>query len=1068
MNRLTINHSKITLHIADPADWRLAQDLAGSVHSPSPGIFEYTASANNLQRIYRTFTGSRRPQVVEGEWLMSKRREELMNYNRCLKEVEQICTQERVPLEPNGKFVPYAHQTKIVEILRRNPYTLVAADCFLPGTEIRSHSGRYEKIEVMKKGMPIETLKGPSYVERVLSRQYSGNTIRLRTKTCTDELEVTENHQFYVLRRVRCVIKSRANTLCSPHCDRKCPVQGDEPHKKYKIRLVKARDLTTDDCLLFRQPTHSSTSSVNKKIQTLTALWLADGWFYKDKGRYAGIAYGMHPDKKKEQLEAVKLCAEVLDYKVYVDATSKRRRNVTTIIVRSDSIADYFLEECGEYSYGKRLPSWFNALTKKEKLRFLKWLLVTDGHVNLLPPGSRYDGRDSQSLKYTTVSKELAQGVRDALLGLGIPCSVMSEKAKKDANGTNHRKAYRLLINRKFMRTLGWEIDAVKTNLRQTEHQEAGETYTLIPITKIERKRYKGRVFNLTSAGHDSYLTDAGISKNCGLGKTGSVARAIELELARGSVSRGKILISAPLSILEASWMDDIKKFTHLNPGLLWFDFGNEDKLGEEQVILDYGTKPADAVSVRTKAKTVYRNPRGRVLEQVTTLDKPDGPWERIKVKVKIAKNSNGEETPFGPLLGRVAVKEDTKLNALKAMLKDPKYDLFIINHDGVKIYQDALKEHQFAWVIVDESTKIKSPKSQVWKAHVDISWKSARRTAMSGTPNPNGFIDLWAQFYFLDRGLTLEGSMKDFLTEYFAPITIGHFGGQDAVKWVLRSEDTKKNLINRVKRAGIFLKQRDCLDLPPRTDMKRYIRLKGDQERAYIKMEEDLVAEFLDDKTNLLIKAEATNTLAKIMKLRQITAGYLPSSDPSVETTIGKFKTNPKLDDLEGFIEELGEEKLVIACQFQEEIKTVLEKFADFGIASIDGTVPVNKRSEYIRDFQTTDKIRIMVLQPAAAAHGITLTKSSHLFFLSLDYNFEYYYQTAKRIERIGQKNDIFVIHSLASLSDGSPTIDHDLVDILGAKGKDRDALFSASSDAPELASAIADRMIQRRKNRV
>ena len=587
------------------------------------------------------------------------------------------------------------------------------------------------------------------------------------------------------------------------------------------------------------------------------------------------------------------------------------------------------------------------------------------------------------------------------------------------------------------------------------------ESYPVEPNGKFVPYSHQTRIVGVLQNG-----TKQGVFSDCGTGKTGSLARAVELEIERGSVTRGKILVSAPLSILETSWLDDIKKFTNLKAGLLWLDITNKDILGEEQVIFDYGPKPADTVTTRTSERTLHRNPEGRVVAKVTTLDKPAGPWERFKAKVKIAINVDGVKTPFGPVIGRTAVKEETKKIELKRLLADPTYDLFLINHDGVRIYEDELKENEFAWVVVDESTKIKSPSSQVYKSHVEISWGSRRRNVLTGTPNPNGFIDLWAQFYFLDRGLTLEGSMKDYLKEYFSPVKIGHFNGKDAIKYVLRSENDKKRLVARVRRAGIFLKQRDCIDLPPRTDMRRVVRLTGEQERAYIEMEEELATTFSDHSTKVDIRAEAVNALAKMMKLRQITSGYLPSSDG--DRVIGKFESNPKIDDLSDFIDELGDLKLCVVCQFTEEIQTVLEKFKDLGIASIDGGVSVRDRNESIRDFQTTDDLQLMVLQPAAAAHGITLTKSSHMFYLSLGPNFEQYYQTAKRIERIGQKNNIFVIHSLAELSDGSPTIDQDLFDLLADKSRDRDALFNESRDLGGAASMLAERMIKRAQNRV
>ena len=150
-----------------------------------------------------------------------------------------------------------------------------------------------------------------------------------------------------------------------------------------------------------------------------------------------------------------------------------------------------------------------------------------------------------------------------------------------------------------------------------------------------------------------------------------------------------------------------------------------------------------------------------------------------------------------------------------------------------------------------------------------------------------------------------------------------------------------------------------------------------AEQERAYLEMEDQLITEFTDPDTRLNIKAEAVNVLSKMMKL-QITSGFVVGADGSK----GSFNVNPKLEDLDAFIDELGDEKLVVACQFKEEIYTLLERYKDLGCAAIFGDEPVHKRTESIRDFQTTDKIKLMILQPQAAAHGIDSLPRLVIFF--------------------------------------------------------------------------------------
>lgn len=1080
MNRIKLEPHKITLSIENPSDWALGENLTGSRKEIGPGIFEYSMGALNLQRIFSAFTGTKKPVVTEGQWLLDKEREKLIAYNRYTAETERICALDRAPMEPNGKFVPFAHQSLIASVMDKNPNAAILADCFLPDTTVLAE-GEYRKISDVTVGMKIETLRGPSHVEKIMQRHYKGNVIRIKTNSALRATTVTADHEVFVVERSRCVIPSRGNTFCTPTCYKKrsCPAKGEEPFQNYRIVRKAAKHLTLDDCLLFRQRKDvSNIEKVDYNYLTLLGFWVAEGNFKKyavglkterndlhGKSKRHGIMFSFHKNEEETYVSEVLSAAKSLGLTARVE-TRPDNPNLMMVSMAGRELADRMFEDVGEYSYGKHLPSWFFGMDKGRQMHFLKCIFNGDAHIKTNVPEKGCE-RDSQKIVYVTVSYQLAAGIRDSLLNLGIRCSGIVEGAKIDKNGVVHRECFRLIIPRRFMPDFGYPISVQRRDMRQVIHEENGETYTLLPIRKLSKYSYDSDVHNLTSAGHDSYLTEIGLVKNCGTGKTGSGARAVELAIEKGDVVRGKILISAPLSILETSWVDDIKKFTNLKVGVLWFEGGNKDILGTEEVeIHNFGEKPLNTVAVKTKTTTFHKNDlSGSIVAKLTTLEKASpGKWIKFKAKVKVAYDLGGTEAMFGPVMGRTAQKEETKKLKMRAMLADPQYDVFVINHDGVKHFEDILAEHQFAWVIIDESTKIKNSRSAVFSSHVEISKKSKRRNILTGTPNPNGFTDLWAQYYFLDRGLTLGSSFRDFLSEYFTPIKVGHFGGKDAFKWVFRSEADKQRLIARVRRTSILLKQRDCVDLPPRTDLTRVVRMTGEQERAYLEMEEQLVTEFTDTKTNQNIRAEAVNILSKMMKLRQITSGYLPGEGEGI---IGKFATNPKLDDLDALIEDFGENKFVVACQFKEEIRTVLERYEKLGMKAIYGDVAVKDRNESVRDFQTTDNIQGIVLQPAAAAHGLTLTKSGYLIFLSLSHNFEYYFQTAKRIERIGQTNPICVIHILAALSDGSPTIDHDLVDVLGIKARDHASLFDAKIDLGEAVHVLTERMIERSKNR-
>ncbi len=1060
MNTVELDFNSITLRLSNANDWAVAPRIAGKCEDLGPGVFRYKLSTQNLEVIFKTF----KPSVTKGHKFLEEMREKYRMHSSARNAVSQITKLERYPVPPNGKFVPYSHQTLIIGCIENAPYTPVFSDCFLPGTRVWQ-DGLYLPIEMIMEGTAIYTMFGRSTAARVVKRPYQGGTVRVTTSAGFHPVEVTEEHQFYALKKERCVIPSRGNTFCSDLCNRKCPLnKGYEPHAQYKVELIKAKDLTSDHCLLLprTQDTPDNKEVSDGKLKAY-GYWLAEGWLRKNKkmkGVY-GISFGFN---RSETTTLVADCVRALESLGYsprvADVPSKP--NVTCVNLDKDArdIALDIATECGEYSNKKKLPEWFWGLSRRQKVILLTALLKGDGCFK-----STYDGlssgKDTQHIRFTTVSYNLAVGVRDAISSLGIRVQVHIEPAKVDKKGLAHKEVYRINIPRRYTDIFGMSVEKKRQDLKQDHISHGGCQFTLTQISEISYGHYEGTVYNLTSAGHDSYLTDAGFSKNCGTGKTGSTLRAVELEIANKRISSGKVLVSAPLSILETSWMDDAMKFTDLRVALLWTKKSNKTILGEKSVYRDYGPKPEGALSSKSKKRNTFiHNFNGMSQSRLTTLDDPKE-WTKYEFTTKYAIMPDGSELPFGPEFIRTTAKESTRENFIVEQLLRDDVDVYFINHDGVRIYEDLLKKHKFEWVIVDESTKIKSASSQVFKSHVDISWHAKRRTILTGTPNPNGFEDLWAQYYFLDRGLTLHTSYKDFLADYFKPINVGFFNGRDATKWVPKSEEDVQRLVTHVKTGAIFLDQRDCVDLPERVDLSREVAMTEEQSKAYLEMEKELVAT-LQDSNNITHTAEAVNRLSQIMKLRQITSGFVVT-DTSTGFTV-RFPENPKWNELDELVDELGDKKLVVVCEFKEEIEALKERLAKFGgVGAVYGDESLADRTDYIRSFQTTDAIRFMILQPQAAAHGITLTKSPYMAFMSYSYNFEHYYQVGKRIERIGQKERMIMSHFLARTACGQETIDHDLRSILTDKSRDRDRLFKDKQGVIDFANTLTQRVVAR-----
>lgn len=417
----------------------------------------------------------------------------------------------------------------IYEAAAHQHHLLAEGPCFTPDALVLA-DGAYRPIGECTVGMSIETLRGGSHIEAVKRRHYSGPAVALTTSAGFFPVTVTESHKFYVLRRERCVIPSRSNTLCGNACETACPIDvvkphADrrmsglptvKPHTRYRIEVVEAKDLSEDDCLLVRQPREQRGKVVRENAYVeLLGLWLAEG----------------HVDGKNQETtrtcltfsstERETLAARALELGVELGFTGgiyDRPNNSVRVMIYGRKLAEQIVEDCGELSHAKRLPTWFACLSQQQQILLLTSLFKGDARVNLRPRVA--GGTIAEHIRYVTVSLALATGVRDALHGLGVRCQAIREAARTDRNGVSHREAYRIQIPRRFMSLFGFRVETVRRDLKQIEHEENSEVYTLVPISKLTKTTYEGDVCNLTSAGHDSYLTDVGTSKNCGVGKS--------------------------------------------------------------------------------------------------------------------------------------------------------------------------------------------------------------------------------------------------------------------------------------------------------------------------------------------------------------------------------------------------------------------------------------------------------------------------------------------------------------------------------------------------------------------
>lgn len=443
---------------------------------------------------------------------------------------------------------------------------------------------------------------------------------------------------------------------------------------------------------------------------------------------------------------------------------------------------------------------------------------------------------------------------------------------------------------------------------------------------------------------------------DCGMGKTFMVLVSTQHQINTGVLSRGKTLICGKLATLETGWLEDAAKFTDLKVSVVW-------------------------------TGSSYKR--------------------REKLLAKL--------------------EEDA--------------DVYVINHEGVKVLEEELTAKRFEKVVIDESTILKSftglhsriSGGTIGKSIFRVSEHAKWRVVMSGTPAPNSAEDIWGQMNFLDPdGFLLEASYKDFRQKYMHKVVFGRLKkdeyGRDIpgepenkntpTKWVLTQGQDK--VINSIIAPHIFrLRIRDHIkDLPPKTVIKRSIPMSPEQQKIYTKVQEDLWVWFQGKKDEEDKKVTTDNTLTELIKLRQVTGGFLIADDDEPVP----FKSNPKLDMMDQLLDEEIDisKKVVIFAQYKWEIKTLEDRYKKYGIVTVYGGNSGNKNLENLKRFMHEPECRLIVLHPKSAAHGITLTMAHYMIFYSISYSSEEDYQAVARIERASQKNPMFVYYLLAKAKKG------------------------------------------------
>jgi SNF2 family DNA or RNA helicase len=342
--------------------------------------------------------------------------------------------------------------------------------------------------------------------------------------------------------------------------------------------------------------------------------------------------------------------------------------------------------------------------------------------------------------------------------------------------------------------------------------------------------------------------------------------------------------------------------------------------------------------------------------------------------------------------------------------------DVYVINRENVEwLVGHYGTRWPFDMVVIDESSSFKNASSKRFKALRKVLPYTEYMVLLTGTPSPNGLIDLWSQIYLIDFGQALGRTMTSYKHRFFEPDYMGY-------KFAPR-EGSDKTIQNLIAPFTVHMSAEDYLELPPRIDVNVKVPMPDAALKRYQDFERTLLAELEDGE---VIEAMTAAVLAN--KLLQFANGAMYTD----EVKNWSETHTAKLDALAEIIEDNAGENVLVAYNYRSDLERLLKRFPQ--------AVVLDKEQETI-DRWNRGETRLLLAHPASAGHGLNIQSGGSLIvWFGLTWSLENYLQFNARLHRQGQTKPVRIIHIVAE-----ETIDERVLNVLNSKDKTQADLLSA-----------------------
>lgn len=349
------------------------------------------------------------------------------------------------------------------------------------------------------------------------------------------------------------------------------------------------------------------------------------------------------------------------------------------------------------------------------------------------------------------------------------------------------------------------------------------------------------------------------------------------------------------------------------------------------------------------------------------------------------------------------------------------KADIYVINRENVVwlvgFYGTAWP---FDMIVIDELSSFKSHQSQRFKALRKVRPLASRVVGLTGTPAPNGLLDLWSQIYLLDQGERLGKTVGAYREKWFRP---GRRSGHIVYDYNLKSAASETEIMQSIADICFSMKTEDYLTLPERIDLVQRVTLPPRVMEKYLAFEREQILKLED-----IQDISAVNAAALTNKLLQYANGAVYDDEKNWHEV-----HTEKLEALEENIEAANGKPVLIFYRFKHDLARIMKALKAYKPRTLDGPDEIKAWNR--------GEIPVLLAHPASAGHGLNLQDGGNLIeWFGVPWSLELYQQAIKRLHRSGQTQ---VVRNNRLIVTG--TMDEDVLAALGDKHSTQEAMIAA-----------------------